>query len=67
MPKYQIDTNVILCQHCNTPVAEVKGKFLILKAQHHGENHVSIFSLDELGEQFTLIYEDVIIPMKVNE
>ena len=50
----------IRCDHCNTPVAEVKdGRFLVIKAKHHGEEHVTVIELDKIGRVATS-YDDFV-------
>ena len=40
----------VRCDHCGTPVFEVRnGRILLLKAKHHGQDHVSTFELEALA------------------
>lgn len=36
------------CPDCKLPVAQIQGDTLIIKARHHGQPHVSVFSLAEI-------------------
>lgn len=36
------------CPDCKLPVAQIQGNTLIIKARHHGQPHVSVFSLAEI-------------------
>ena len=40
----------IRCDHDGLKMAEVKDGHLILRRKHHGETHVKIVSLAELGQ-----------------
>ena len=40
----------IRCDHDGLKMAEVKRGHLILRTKHHGETHVKIVPLEELGE-----------------
>lgn len=43
----------IRCDHCNTILFQVKDNaIIILKARHHGEEHVSVVPIEEIiGEK----------------
>ena len=41
----------IRCDHDGLKMAVVKRGHLVLRAKHHGETHVKIVPLDELGER----------------
>ncbi len=39
------------CQRCGTPIGEVRQypmPILLIKAKHHGEEHISVFDLENL-------------------
>ena len=38
----------IRCDHCNTPIMEVKGTTITVKAKHHGVQHISVVRIEEL-------------------
>ena len=40
----------IRCDHDGLKMAEIKNGHLILRSKHHGETHIKIVSLAELGE-----------------
>ena len=42
-------TQAIRCDLCGLKMAEVQNGHLILRAKHHGETHVKIVALAELG------------------
>ena len=41
----------VRCDHDGLKMAAVKRGHLVLRAKHHGETHVKIVPLDELGER----------------
>ena len=41
----------IRCDHDGLKMAVVKRGHLVLRAKHHGETHVKIVPLEELGER----------------
>ncbi len=40
----------IRCDHDGLKMAEIKNGHLILRSKHHGETHVKIVALGELGD-----------------
>ena len=39
----------VRCDQCNTILFQVKdGKLIIVKARHHGEEHISVKTIDEI-------------------
>lgn len=42
--------NILRCQECGTPVAEIRDGQVILKQRHHGVQHVTVLSLEVLIE-----------------
>ena len=41
----------IRCDHCNTILFQVKdAAIIILKARHHGEEHVSVVPIEEIAK-----------------
>ena len=40
--------NPVRCAECGTPVAEVQGETLVIRSKHHGDQHVTVITLDEL-------------------
>ena len=40
----------IRCDHDGLKMAEIKDGHLILRAKHHGETHIKIVPLGEVGE-----------------
>ena len=38
----------ILCDHCNTPVAEIVGDVLVITVKHHREKHTTVLALKDL-------------------
>jgi len=40
---------IIRCDHCNTPIMEVQGQRIIVKARHHGKEHISVVRIEELS------------------
>lgn len=38
----------IYCDCCDSPVAELRGDLLIVRAKHHGRRHTTLVSLAEL-------------------
>jgi hypothetical protein len=45
----------IFCAHCGTPVAELVGGMLVIRARHHGENHVTVLNLVSLAQGLKLL------------
>lgn len=41
---------LVTCQKCRTPVFELAGNKLVVRAKHHGEWHTSKYDLNELKE-----------------
>lgn len=40
--------DMVKCDSCNTPALRVVGTTLVIEHRHHGEKHVSVFSLQQL-------------------
>lgn len=41
---------IIRCDHCNTPIMEVKGREIRIVAKHHGVQHISVVRIEELSD-----------------
>ena len=44
-------TQAIRCDHDGLKMAEVKDGHLVLRTKHHGETHIKIVALKELGRE----------------
>jgi DNA-directed RNA polymerase subunit N (RpoN/RPB10) len=45
----------IICNSCGTAVAELVGGYLVIKAKHHGEQHVTVLNLVSLASGLKLL------------